>query len=308
MRFSPACAGNGAFADGRRATTPVQPRVCGERIVRDRDTYGRFSPACAGNGAVCKRRQIAGTGSAPRVRGTGTARVHRRMLVAGSAPRVRGTGESRRSAATQTTVQPRVCGERLTVMLSDATLTSVQPRVCGERSKAPCRRITPDRFSPACAGNGLDACSAHARGSAPRVRGTVHGATSPSDDDGSAPRVRGTVLIPSQNATVQPRVCGERYGRCRVSRVGRFSPACAGNGEPGTGMHRTRFSPACAGNGIRMASPSPMQTVQPRVCGERERRLRARSRAVQPRVCGERTCFHPVDLTIVSRCQRTAPT
>ena len=53
VRFSPACAGNGARWPSPRRTPAVQPRVCGERIEA---------------GTV---RQNAG-GSAPRVRGTGS--------------------------------------------------------------------------------------------------------------------------------------------------------------------------------------------------------------------------------------------
>ena len=92
-RFIPACAGNAASSKVRTASSPVHPRVCGERCS-------------AGIHAASPR------GSSPRVRGTlprlDFAAAKRRFIpaCAGNAAR----GRSGRAAAP---VHPRVCGERV---------------------------------------------------------------------------------------------------------------------------------------------------------------------------------------------------
>ena len=112
LRFSPACAGNRA-PDGYTMSEPeVQPRVCGEQVIRQskhpavvgsaprvRGTghqplpgvrAGRFSPACAGN-SIGFTRSAPVNAVQPRVCGEQENRALRKQLEDGSAPRVRGT-------------------------------------------------------------------------------------------------------------------------------------------------------------------------------------------------------------------------
>ena len=127
-RFIPACAGNGVPTAALRPTTPVHPRVCGERRVsivsklapagsspRVRGTAllappvrraQRFIPACAGNGAPVS---VAFTIHSvhPRVCGERPYRVGEKGEEIGSSPRVRGTvmttHKGRRSTSSGTT-------------------------------------------------------------------------------------------------------------------------------------------------------------------------------------------------------------
>ncbi len=208
------------------------PRVRGTAAVAERHTAPRrFSPACAGNGPLRHQPTHCGAGSAPRVRGTAAHLNGRQIAAAGSAPRVRGTVKrmttvqacQRRFSpacagngcvtpigAIDTTVQPRVCGERADGLASSSA-SAVQPRVCGERAtkstvpdhaagSAPrvrgtaasaCRRML--RFSPACAGNGCARAPCAAMRFSPACAGN------------------GCVLVGAEHRRpVQPRVCGER--------------------------------------------------------------------------------------------------
>ena len=336
-RFSPACAGNGHAESSRAMAKAVQPRVCGERGLRsDRCGHAngsaprvrgtvpavavaafvnRFSPACAGNGRgkLTGQQRVA---VQPRVCGERGSPAAIRAAVSGSAPRVRGTvnqlefgtragrfspacaGNGSRGSgdATAATVQPRVCGERLHFVNDRPADGGSAPRVRGTVLR-PGASAELRRFSPACAGNGRTGPARHPPSTVqPRVCGErelqEHAKWG---EDGSAPRVRGTDL--------------------------------KGTGERGMG----RFSPACAGNGSNPALTTISSPVQPRVCGERlesaawiscgpgsaprvrgtvRYRLRQRPRGrfspacagngrssmlwsslrpVQPRVCGERS-------------------
>ncbi len=91
-RFIPACAGNAPANCLARPSSPVHPRVCGERsddAFGNRNSLGssprvrgtrqgsldnrqrcRFIPACAGNASRSCLTSFLSTGSSPRVRGT----------------------------------------------------------------------------------------------------------------------------------------------------------------------------------------------------------------------------------------------
>ncbi len=213
-RFSPACAGNGTLHYSQLRPGWVQPRVCGER----RGGMMRPPRRC---------------GSAPRVRGT----VQRDALHVDAqrfSPACAGNGSEHRRSPRRLAVQPRVCGERGFLCRQLDLVSGSAPRVRGTaRLRDAGQR--PERFSPACAGNGPTlAAWAKSRPVQPRVCGERRATWSRSTaSTGSAPRVRGTgdVIAPTEW-------------------TGRFSPACAGNGS----------------QPIRPAWPVP---VQPRVCGER---------------------------------------
>ncbi len=234
-------------------------------------------------------------GSAPRVRGTATS-LTTRSSDGRFSPACAGNGCRAISASRALSVQPRVCGERIGALPNHGHKRGSAPRVRGTADRHGCEDGQ-RRFSPACAGNGFRADRCQSGGPVqPRVCGERLGITDSSNTStGSAPRVRGTVLKPDV----------ERYQT-------RFSPACAGNGEPFKGV-------VLSG------------AVQPRVCGERDKtqglimgnhgsapRVRGTAylmlhacyeerfspacagnglhraacwaaRAVQPRVCGERT-------------------
>ena len=115
QRFSPACAGNGAWPAARNSRRAVQPRVCGERdlaacrapcsggsaprvrgtvlIARIGVCRLRFSPACAGNG-ICAARLPTRRAVQPRVCGERPSKAAKSAIIDGSAPRVRGTGRA----------------------------------------------------------------------------------------------------------------------------------------------------------------------------------------------------------------------
>ena len=194
-----------------------------------------------------------GGGSSPRVRGTlfDAGRTHgaRRFI-----PACAGNAASTMTSCPLFSVHPRVCGERVRLVVAHSSFSGSSPRVRGTRPRCP-RAAAPARFIPACAGNaapvslGKPFCAVH-----PRVCGER-------DEEGealllgagSSPRVRGTpsLLLPMPDAT-------------------RFIPACAGNATSprsqqsprrgssprvrGTLLARPsgrcgcRFIPACAGN------------------------------------------------------------
>ena len=336
-RFSPACAGRGPRGGTRTPEASVQPRVCGERprnVVPDRAAFGsaprvrgedpsrpssagggRFSPACAGRGSssgspaprssvqprVCGERLLEpgrilpGLGSAPRVRGEAGGRRRgpggRRF-----SPACAGRGSSTATQPRRSSVQPRVCGER--VGREDALREALgsAPRVRGEAPRPPRRRRRP-RFSPACAGRG--------------GRRAAVGRPTPVQPRVCGERVAGVVAF-LQGYGSAPRVRGEATSRTSTSAATGFSPACAGRGSSETRRQTAgSVQPRVCGERGRSRSTRTARSVQPRVCGERGARTVSTSptggsaprvrgeaggrswliglRAVQPRVCGERT-------------------
>jgi len=175
-------------------------------------------------------------------------------MKAGSSPRVRGTDGMQGSIATRSrfipacagngggstcqrqlgSVHPRVCGEREAPPRNWVPMGGSSPRVRGTGSVTVWRR-TKARFIPACAGNGImHAATAMINPVHPRVCGERLWLDSDSvGPNGSSPRVRGTDHL--HGILAEPR----------------------------------RFIPACAGNGLHPGLPGAMQTVHPRVCGER---------------------------------------
>ena len=193
--FIPACAGNGFISLICPPPVAVHPRVCGERIsasfasdaacgssprvrgtgVLDRDEHNpfRFIPACAGNGGthpeayhphsvhprVCGERRlssfcaIANPGSSPRVRGTG-ATCHAQGQLSRFIPACAGNGAPIQATAHHWPVHPRVCGERSAFGDDSARGSGSSPRVRGTVLMKIGRQV-PERFIPACAGNGL---------------------------------------------------------------------------------------------------------------------------------------------------------
>jgi len=274
-RFSPACAGNGPSRRPIWVSTPVQPRVCGERskpslmagfrsgsAPRVRGTGGsipsggavrRFSPACAGNGGF-----IAILGETapvqPRVCGERHTPSWRISSANGSAPRVRGTGFYRPQAESGERFSPACAGNGKRTKCN-RLWTPVQPRVCGER------RANIDRDS-------------FMRGSAPRVRGTEYCSTWKPNNGRFSPACAGngpTTRPTTPRKSVQPRVCGERSLESSMSSCSRGSaPRVRGTAaRRRRDRWRLRFSPACAGNGSAPCGYFQNSAVQPRVCGER---------------------------------------
>ena len=173
-RFIPAFAGNAKLLSCPPASSPVHPRVCGERYWS--------SPWMVGRG-----------GSSPRLRGTPATVLYARLRYA---------------------VHPRVCGERDRGFSSAALVmrfipafagnarasaprictTPVHPRVCGER-------VISLRTTSRCSG------------SSPRLRGTLRTMQYQIEElrfiPAFAGNARGDVTAGEQFA-VHPRVCGER--------------------------------------------------------------------------------------------------
>ena len=111
-------------------------------------------------------------------------------------------------------------------------------------------------------------------GSSPRLRGTRDLAAHYQPLQRFIPAFAGNAphhAIPNRGATVHPRVCGERTGRCNRRRAVRgSSPRLRGTqvAVAGDGVC-DRFIPAFAGNAPPTRAPRPLIPVHPRVCGER---------------------------------------
>ena len=190
------------------------------------------------------------------------------------------------------------------------------PRVRGTRRSCsrPCRSA---RFIPACAGNSPDTggcwrrsavhprvcgellassfVDAHAAGSSPRVRGTLHVLRPRGLHRRFIPACAGNSigrsLLPSFGP-VHPRVCGELQRRQLADRPDPgSSPRVRGtHPPPALGRVQRRFIPACAGNSGRAFSDCRGPPVHPRVCGEllQAQRRDRRHCGSSPRVRGTR--------------------
>ncbi len=137
-------------------------------------------------------------------------------------------------------VQPRVCGEHVDIPPIWLTQTGSAPRVRGT-PEARMAAHSGDRFSPACAGNTTDE------------------------------------LIDALEDAVQPRVCGEHSSKTKTNRLSDGSAPRVRGTLSGKIAAKTkeRFSPACAGNTVASVPRTCRVSVQPRVCGEHSRALRA---------------------------------
>ena len=95
---------------------------------------------------------------------------------------------------------------------------------------------------------------------------------------------------PRFRGTVHPRVCGERFSRCRSRRSSAgSSPRMRGTRAPqDRELGLRRFIPAYAGNAFPDAGRVARRPVHPRVCGERAviHRNRLQSRGSSPRMRG----------------------
>jgi hypothetical protein len=134
FRFSPACAGNGALRPPANGQPPVQPRVCGERMANGNYSFHM-------------------NGSAPRVRGTEGWRAGA-LIPQRFSPACAGNGKNGAPGMLPIAVQPRVCGERFISSIGIIFHYGSAPRVRGTALTLMAKAAY-DRFSPACAGNGL---------------------------------------------------------------------------------------------------------------------------------------------------------
>ena len=274
-RFIPACAGNARTRTSARSSSPVHPRVRGER------TEAEILSSLT-------------SGSSPRARGTlHEARQHARDVR--FIPACAGNARTRTSARCSSPVHPRVRGEGGLARVPARLPRGSSPRARGTRS-LPRRGPLPRRFIPACAGNAPSSSSSSSSSSVhPRVRGERASDVLPvALARGSSPRARGTrptrgdrlVLarfIPAcagnaagggtraRRSSVHPRVRGERAGSVadEAVKLG-SSPRARGTLRLERGEDRVpRFIPACAGNAPVSTRAARAGTVHPRVRGER---------------------------------------
>ena len=225
FRFIPAYAGNARRPGMCSPSRSVHPRVCGER--NDLRVIAMMT-----------------VGSSPRMRGTPSRRLFRARGRGGSSPRMRGTPlRPPRSRRPNSTVHPRVCGER------DYVHRRTDPR---------------RRFIPAYAGN-----ASRSRvggpgfpiGSSPRMRGTRVWMVNPTRKCRFIPAYAGNAeaaLEGLEHLRVHPRVCGER------ATPGFSGPHLDGSSPRMRGTQRfqiadvmpRRFIPAYAGNARPRSAPS----------------------------------------------------
>ncbi len=303
-RFIPACAGNAPPTILYIPPFPVHPRVCGER-------------------AMTLTGIMACIGSSPRVRGTRRI-MERSKPCHRFIPACAGNAVTNLATKVWVTVHPRVCGERRRLPLAVVQKDGSSPRVRGTRG-AGLEYPSSCRFIPACAGNAghrghaLLERPVHPRvcgeresrrgsfravyGSSPRVRGTPGGANWVGFSFRFIPACAGNAnAIPAQPAdmTVHPRVCGERsMCRCGIFRLSGSSPRVRGTLQfLQVDLNRWRFIPACAGNAEPGRLVSALNSVHPRVCGERDGNASpaAVTRGSSPRVRGTRYHIAASDL------------
>ena len=193
IRFIPACAGNAGEHVKVGKSTPVHPRMRGERTP---STEPCRSPV----------------GSSPHARGTRclgpVARGSRRFI-----PACAGNASGSGPATAVRSVHPRMRGERSIHSMAHARSDGSSPHARGTPQQ-PAEYLRPRRFIPACAGNAIYCLKARPLPTVhPRMRGErvdVRGAAAAAR--GSSPHARGT-LIPRSPKEARTR----------------FIPACAGN-------------------------------------------------------------------------------
>ena len=192
-RFIPAYAGNAPATPWSLWTTPVHPRVCGERASGALLTWGD-------------------TGSSPRMRGTQLA-LPRQDLDGRFIPAYAGNAQPVSRPCRSDPVHPRVCGERATSTSWNCVWTGSSPRMRGTPAFR-CAGRGVRRFIPAYAGN---AARRHHREQRAPVHPRVCGERTPHSlccltSCGSSPRMRGTHRVKWQDRQLR-----------------RFIPAYAGN-------------------------------------------------------------------------------
>ena len=250
------------------------PRVCGEHF---HDPY---------TGRTMR-------GSSPRVRGTpgrGCGGRSRRRII----PACAGNTRTPRGFRTGRRDHPRVCGEHSPHDLPGAPHQGSSPRVRGTRPHRP-RWHSGQGIIPACAGNtwteGLRpgdagdhprvcgehapplACLFDARGSSPRVRGTLRRRRRARAEIGIIPACAGNtayVLSAFSSSRDHPRVCGEHeLPELRQAAIRGSSPRV--RGTPPAQPIRLLLAgiiPACAGNTLWRVVCYVRGRDHPRVCGE----------------------------------------
>ena len=216
------------------------PRARGRRAdARPLPDGRRFTPACAGTTRPCPPRTIA-LPVHPRVRGDDGTTGHVRTWGVGSPPRARG----RRRRPAHPTRAPRftpACAGTTPRRRTAATRTSVHPRVRGDDSAA---RTTPGR----------------GRGSPPRARGRRRALGCHRPVLRFTPACAGTTgpqVDRAERFSVHPRVRGDDKARVASEGAPHGSPPCARGRRRSTwcGRGSQRFTPACAGT-TRALSPS----------------------------------------------------
>ena len=152
LRFIPACAGIGFCNWDSTGWQAVHPRLCGDRLAVNSQfsAVHRFIPACAGIG-YRRYRLVLSNAVHPRLCGDRCNRSADVMSVSGSSPPVRGSvlnnnygasdnrfipacagiGPARSKPKHRYTVHPRLCGDRVDVIIGTFTITGSSPPVRG---------------------------------------------------------------------------------------------------------------------------------------------------------------------------------
>ena len=274
-RFIPACAGNAGGTGARWAAVPVHPRMRGERdaeaalMVRSvgssphaRGTHllpdgrrcgHRFIPACAGN-ARAARMRLRPMAVHPRMRGERCVGVGFVPINDGSSPHARGTLHHLAVCLPGVRFIPACAGNARGAPRQSAP-GAVHPRMRGERLR-PHIRAGP------------------AVGSSPHARGTRNSAVFVFGDSRFIPACAGNAFrrVPAVGRdTVHPRMRGERQ-RWVINCVRASGSSPHARGTPGDALFQfldCRFIPACAGNASAWVPCRWLQTVHPRMRGER---------------------------------------
>ena len=220
--------------------------------IRRAAKRGRFIPAHAGNRGA---RLGGGRTSSVHPRACGEQFPNRfcRAAYCGSSPRMRGTGDLRDYDYAAKRFIPAHAGNRSCPGRTVAP-PPVHPRACGEQ---------------ACS---IDQPLA-ARGSSPRMRGTVRENDDPAVLRRFIPAHAGNSRSEGsrmRRCAVHPRACGEQQPPVEKAALDAgSSPRMRGTDLSQLAFHRlTRFIPAHAGNSSRPSSALSRASVHPRACGE----------------------------------------
>ncbi len=132
--------------------------------------------------------------------------------------------------------------------------SAVHPRACGEHRRRRFRCVL-------------------ARGSSPRMRGTLVDFVGGDGDGRFIPAHAGNTACPNTDPgtpPVHPRACGEHHHRVHLVRVvDGSSPRMRGTlGQGNIALAPVRFIPAHAGNTLAQPAPGQAPPVHPRACGE----------------------------------------
>ena len=212
-----------------------------------------ITPACAGK-RHCKRFSQLVYWDHPRMCGEKKSFANSIEMELGSPPHVRGKGGFRPSSYLLFRITPACAGKSFTKNLDKANRKD-HPRMCGEKLCI----LLPLRFPT---------------GSPPHVRGKVHCTVAGHDSVGITPACAGKSCVALLSACLHedhPRMCGEKHQWKTGTNTAIGSPPHV-RGKVcllATCLHNLGITPACAGKRHCKVASGALSWDHPRMCGEK---------------------------------------